>query len=310
MLPNDNGPDWSHYQEFTGQPFPSHWSMYSYKCSEGIKSGDGKPEVDRFAQRWEMFRDLGVKYRGAYHVLLGGVSVKDQAANFCKRLDAQGGLLKGEFGQNDWENWKTGLATSDAVTEFNDRVEQHYGRQCMITYSGAFLGDSQYDVDVIPEFAEWREANPTAPWWLANYRTGTSLPRDGWNVAAKYTADVWQWSSTFVHPSVVGGFDINHVFNFNTLDIITDQVPIHQEEETMTVVYIRPKNPAFEFEPGKFGIFTEDGHPVTQQVIDAHTVAGDKVVIVDQDAHRWWDEATLHRMGELARRAYGDTPQD
>lgn len=73
-------------------------------------------------------------------------------------------------------------------------------------------------------------------------------------------------------------------------------------------VFIQPQDPEFEFEAGKFGLFTQDGHPVTTEYMDALRALGAKVSIVSQPPHPWWKEATLHKMGESARRLYGDTP--
>lgn len=86
-------------------------------------------------------------------------------------------------------------------------------------------------------------------------------------------------------------------------------VPQQEEEHVQVAVFIEPQSPAFEFEPGKQGVFTVDGQPVTGEYLDALRAAGVQVEIVKQPTHPWWDEATLHKIGEQARRLYGDTPE-
>ena len=218
--PRADGPDTSHWQTYTGQPFDPAWRLHSIKCSEGERSGD-----KTFPERWQMLRDLNVEFRGAYHWLRSDSTIANQAKNLCARIDAEGGLLKGEFIQSDWETTPgIALVTSTQETEFRDRVRQHFGRDCTITYSSDWLPDSTLDPDSRAEFEEWREENPTAVLWYANYNTG-SRPQDGWAECAKYNADIWQWTSTYQHPAFEerGGLDMNHVFNWETLIRISDQ---------------------------------------------------------------------------------------
>jgi hypothetical protein len=136
--------------------------------------------------------------------------------------------------QTDWEPTPgIPLVTSDQVTEFNDRIEQAVGRECVITYSSDWLPDSSLDLDSRAEFMEWRDANPDAPLWYANYDSG-SRPTGGPAECAKYRADVWQWTDRFTHPSVVAPFDMNMVLRPGTLDRICGLVT---KETPMTTLY-------------------------------------------------------------------------
>jgi GH25 family lysozyme M1 (1,4-beta-N-acetylmuramidase) len=217
-IPIADGPDTSHYQTYTGGPIP--WPLHSLKCSEGKKSGDLT-----FPARWQMLRDRNIKYRGAYHWLRSDSSISDQAANLCARIDLTGGLLRGEFVQCDWETTPNiPVPTSGMAQEWCDRVQQHFGRECVIMYSSDWLPDSTLDADSRQEFLEWRDENPDFPYWHANYNTGDGS-QGGWAECERYRADLWQWTSSFSHPSIVGRFDMNHVFNWATLKRITDQVP-------------------------------------------------------------------------------------
>lgn len=312
MTPNADGPDWSHHNVLVGTPDPT-WSLVAHKCSEGGHSGDGRPHEDRFRERWEVFRTLGIRYRLAYHVLVANVPIKDQANNILTRIAAAGGLQIGEAIQSDWENWLAygGIVSSTGEAEFRDRIHQAIGRECTVTYSGVYLADSLQDNDLIPEFQEWRQENPTAPWWLANYRITDPLtdPRSGWNVAARYNADLWQWTSRYLHPSVQGGFDMNHVFpshGWMTLDRICgynippiteptpEPIPQPKEDDMPKIIIDDPVLRAS---------FTLDGVPLSEAVIPFLESQG--WIHVTQD-HPWWRAAILHRNGSEASRLYGE----
>lgn len=269
--PNADGPDTSHYQTYTGGPLP--WPLHSLKCSEGKKSGDLT-----FPARWQMLRTLGVKYRGAYHWIRSDSSIADQAANLCARIDLTGGLSRGEFIQCDWEvtpNIPTN--TSIQVAEWCDRVEQHFGRACTIVYSSDWLPDSTLDADKVAEFTEWRQENPDFPLWYANYNL-TDRSYGGWAECAQHRADVWQWTSSYLHPSIVGRFDMNHVFNWSTLDRITDQVPAPKpaSEDEMARYVIQDKL------LGGACYWADTLAPVGDELV-ARIATDPNIVIVEQD---------------------------
>jgi hypothetical protein len=72
--------------------------------------------------------------------------------------------------------------------------------------------------------------------------------------------------------------------------------PPPQEDE---MILIQPKDPRF-----NGGVFTVDGHPVsTETLAELKKLHGARLVIVKQD-HKWWDEATLERLGSLTRSLY------
>lgn len=220
--PNADGPDLSHYQTITGKPIDPNWTLCSHKATEGRTSFD-----KTFPARWDWMRAQGFKYRGAYHWLRSDSSMAEQAANVVAVVSRAGGLERGDFIQADWETTlNIAPLTARQVVEWCDRVEQAFGRACVIVYSS----------DWVPQFAAWRALEPDRPLWYANYLTGTGSA-SGWAECAKWGAAVWQWTSSFVHASIGGRFDMNHVFDFATLDRLTDQLPQPEPPEERAVVY-------------------------------------------------------------------------
>lgn len=73
------------------------------------------------------------------------------------------------------------------------------------------------------------------------------------------------------------------------------QLPDDTPQEIPPMIAIRPTHP--NLAPG---LFTVDGHPISPELVEA---LGDELQIVDQN-HKFWDEATLHGLGETARRLY------
>lgn len=219
VTPNADGPDIAHYQRITGAPDP-RWKLFSHKATEG-RGGFDKD----FASRWGwMHKQPTIRYRAAYHWLRTDSAIKDQVANFVGRVDAAGGFHVGDIVQTDWET-TPGIAvpTSDMVIEFNDRIRQAFGRDCVITYTSDWLPDSPLDADNRAEFFEWREQRPNDALWFANYNTDAAKATGGWRECAQYRADVWQWTSSFRAPNSIvsisgGGFDMNHVFKWETLE--------------------------------------------------------------------------------------------
>lgn len=211
MTPNNDGPDLSHYQTITGKPIDPYWALCSHKATEGRSAFD-----KTFPARWDWMHDQGFKYRGAYHWLRSDSSMADQADNLVTVVKRAGGLERGDFLQADWETTlNIPPLTARQVVDWCDRVEQAFGRECVIVYSS----------DWVPQFPIWRTLEPDRPLWYANYSTGTSTA-SGWAECAKWGAAVWQWTSSFVHASIGGRFDMNHVFDFATLDRLTDQLPV------------------------------------------------------------------------------------
>lgn len=217
MRPNADGPDISHYQTLTG-PFDPAWRLGTAKCSEGRSLDSTFPRNMGWA--------VTARWRAGYHWLRSDSSMAVQASSFValmRRATESKELPKGWFCQTDWEvTPNIPLVTSDQCIEFNDRVQQEFNRECIITYSSDWLPDSTLDLDSRREFDEWREARPHDPLWYANYDTVPNAKgTDGWAESHKYGVDLWQWTSKFLHPSISGGrvgFDMNHVWHADVLD--------------------------------------------------------------------------------------------
>ncbi len=242
--PVAHGPDIAHYQEITGEPVDPTWRIFSHKCSEGANSGDAT-----FQTRWAWMREQEFRYRGAYHWLRSDSTISAQVKNVVGRLSQQGGLRQGEFIQSDWET-TPGIVVNSASheREFCDRLEQHYGRACTITYSSDWIPDSPEDPDSIGEFYNWLDVTEgEAPLWFANYNTDPLNPRGGQQECKRYGADVWQFTSSFRHPSIVsksgGGFDMNHVLNWATLDRIAGYTEPPDEEDDVLEYVLIPTHP-------------------------------------------------------------------
>lgn len=290
--PNSDGPDISHYQTLTGRPVDPEWRLFSHKATEGRSGGD-----KTFPGRWQWMREQGFRWRGAYHWIRSDSSIADQAANLCARIDNLGGLMRGEFIQCDWET-TTNVATPTSLmaAEWCDRVQQHYGRPSVIMYSSDWLPDSTLDPDKLAEFFEWRQENPTFPYWHANYNTGDRAT-GGWAECERYDAAVWQWTSSYTHPAIGGRFDMNHVFAPAVLDLITDQAtpaPPPPEEDDMAKLIIE--------DPVLRGDFLIDGTPLSAEAA-AELEQHQGFVRVQQD-HEYWRAAILHKMGSEAAGKY------
>jgi GH25 family lysozyme M1 (1,4-beta-N-acetylmuramidase) len=284
--PNADGPDWSRYQTFTGRPFDTRWQLYSNKATEGRSYVD-----PTFKTRWLQWRDMGLKYRAAYHWLRGDSPMRDQAAHLCRTLDSLGGLQRGEFVQADWETTSNVANVTAAQTiEWCDRIEQHFGRDCIAVYSS----------DWVPGFTTWRNLKPDVPLWYANYNVGT-LTTGGWAECARWNAAIWQWTSSYVHTSVVGRFDMNHVFQWATLDRITDQVapaptptPEPPEDDMAHKVIIEDQ-----LQGG--AAFTLDFAPVSPEARAVLVVQGYQVVV---QSHPHWTAACQAANGVQAAIMY------
>ena len=224
MRKTAHGPDISHYQTITG-PFDPSWLLGSTKVTQGANYKD----PTRFTSAEWM---KPARYRGGYHWLEPDRSVAAQVNWFlaCLPFDL---AERGNMGQLDWEVTKgKTVATSGMATEFVDRVHQRVGRECMITYAAPWLPDSTLDDDLHPEFYEWRDANPTAPLWLADYSAGSAAHADRWD------ADVLQWTSKYHHPSlktfdrngVDTGFDMNRIRKAATLERLCGYLTIPPPE--------------------------------------------------------------------------------
>lgn len=258
--PNADGPDISHYQTLTGKPIDPRWTLCSHKATEGRAAFDKK-----FAARWGWMRQQRFRYRGAYHWLRSDSTMAAQADNLVAVVKRAGGLQRGEFIQADWETTE-GIAPVGAgqVIEWCDRVEQAFGRECVIVYTS----------DWVPWFTQWRERQPKRPLWYANYSAS------GWAECEAWHADVWQWTSAYRHPSIVTpgdlpGFDMNHVFDFATLDRLTDQTVVTNPEVLPVEYFVRFKGYTNVFHVGAGGAVH-----VSSAIVDkGKATLGDPIVV-------------------------------
>ncbi len=231
----------------------SHWNPVS--SSDDIPTGDvlplmsckateGRGFVSRtFRPFWDLFKAKGARYRGAYHWLRSDSPIIQQADHFTRVMEGAGFGDVGDIIQLDWETTPNiPLNTSDHVAQWCDIIEGRFGPR-IIVYSSDWLPDSTLDPDARGEFFEWREAFPDYPYWHANYNT-TLRSTGGWAESEKYRADVWQWSSTTPVPGFAAGIDVNHVFNWRTLDrlslrdTVTGTGPPEEETADMSRSFI------------------------------------------------------------------------
>jgi GH25 family lysozyme M1 (1,4-beta-N-acetylmuramidase) len=210
MIPASDGIDVSHHQ------WPVAWHLVPDYRLMTVKLTDGTAyPADKLAKHVQMFeamRDQGARWIGTYHWLRANTTAWAQADYFTSTLvDRLGGLRPGELVQLDWERTPGFPDPSVAQVEaWCDRVEENLGRQCVIVYSS----------DWVPGFLAWRGRNPGRPLWYANYNLSSS-PQGGQAECARYSADVWQWTSKASVPGISGGVDMNAVLVPAVLDRLT-----------------------------------------------------------------------------------------
>ena len=209
MTPAIDGIDISHWQSPVDWLEVPAFKLMTVKLTDGVSYPHDL--IDTHVAMFESMRAHGARWLGTYHWLRGNRPAKDQAdyyvSTLVNRLD---GLRHGELVQLDWE--RTGGVVDPTVAqveEWCDRVEQVLGRPCIV-----------YCSDWVPGFKEWRQRNPDAALWYANYNL-TATSTGGAAECDKYRADVWQWTSKAAVPGVVGGCDMNAVLNATTLDRLT-----------------------------------------------------------------------------------------
>jgi len=237
--PRVDGIDISHWNVVTDEHQIPPYPLMSCKATDGSTFVSPK-----FADFWAMFDRLDVRYRGAYHWVRSTTSMRSQVDHLARTLDAVGGLRTGDFVQLDWET-TPGIAnmTAEQIEEWVSLARARWGDRVIV-----------YGSDWVPDFLKWRKANPSVPVWYANYNTGTSAT-GGWAECAKYKAAVWQWSSTWKVPGFLwnpdeptDGVDVNHVFDWATLDRLCllepPDPPPPDEEVDMLRKAIAPQLPA------------------------------------------------------------------
>lgn len=230
---------------------------------------------------------------GGYTVLIVSSStIRQQIEQYARIIEPH--WRPGAFTQLDVEPWAgyPRAVNHDEIAEAQAVHDELLGADRLAVY----INPNQLSAT----FREWRKANPDRPLWLPNYS------KNGPAKAAELDATLHQYTSSWPAAGIgPGGIDANTIRKPDTLQRICALAASPPKEPTMPPVLIRPANPVFKTRDGQQGIFTIDGQPVSPETAKALTDRG--AVIIDQD-HPWWDEATLHKIGEPARRLYGDTP--
>jgi hypothetical protein len=215
--PNADGPDVSHWQHVTNVAAVPSFGLASCKLAEG------RSYMDPTAPMWiDLFRSKGVRNLGVYFWIRADSTVEQQVVNLINRLrqvglDVEGQLVPGVMIQLDWERTPGVRDVTVAEVElFCYLVHVRYGDRLIV-----------YGSDWLPGFVAWRAKNPTFPLWYANYNLGT-LPTGGYAECIKYGATVWQYTSKFKGGGIASGtpgkpltdtgYDMNHVFDWATLD--------------------------------------------------------------------------------------------
>lgn len=249
--PNVDGLDISHWNVVTDENAIPRMPLMSCKATEG--SAFVSPKFSTF---WAMFARLEARYRGAYHWVRSTTSMKSQVDHLARNLDKVGGLKVGDFIQLDWET-TPGIpnVTVGQIEEWLGLAVEEFGER-----------DITYGSDWVPGFTAWRARNPGKAIWYANYNIGDK-PTGGWAESVKYHAAVWQWSSTSKVPGFLwnpdeptDGIDVNHVFDWATLDRLTLRtdtpapipvplpgpipVPVPPEEDEMKAILYTVADPA------------------------------------------------------------------
>jgi len=178
------GIDSSHYQQLLPSPPLPSLTFAVHKATQG--AGYKDPTLATFITRYRGT----VAHPGFYHYIepptIG--SPQAQVANFTSAVDACGGLKDGEFVLLDWERGSNGvipdLATVAAITLM---VIARYGEQRVMMYTNRRMTE--------PMFSAWRAKFPNVALCLANTRTSTLMPNNGWSECAALGATVWQYGS-------------------------------------------------------------------------------------------------------------------
>lgn len=197
-----DGPDTSHYQTVTHLSLVPDWELWSHKATEGRSFKD--PSLATFLG---YMAAKNVRYRGIYHWLRPDHDLGQQLANLKSVVAALGGLPKGMMIQIDWER-TSGTTAGDNGCATQAQAQQFWN-MCQHEWPNRVI---MYSANWVPGFVGWRNANPEAPVWYANY-TSQAV-----NMAKKYDSTLIQWTSTYNASGFVGKIDMNMILKRNVLD--------------------------------------------------------------------------------------------
>ena len=253
--PDLDGIDVSHWNVITDWDSIPDFDLWCMKATEG--KGFRSPV---FNDRWARIREMGIKYRGAYHWIRSDSHMSQQFDNLKRAIDDFGGLQLGEFWMLDWET-TPGIAnvTVAEVEEFLELCEAEWPGRGIV-----------YCSDWVPGFKTWRRNNKDYPLWYANYRLvrddrGGEAESDLWGAA------VWQWTSTELVPGYRDGIDVNDVLDWDVIARISGYDDAEDAgEETQVpgsdVTITHPSNPVTYAPPEHWGLFPLDSaKPVLRQ---------------------------------------------
>jgi len=221
-MPVIDGFDISHYQTITDEDAIPRLRLMSCKATEGSTFVDSTLDA-----HIAMFNRKQPRYHGVYHWIRSDAKTDKQFENFSRAIErigwiGDGGALKtGKLLQLDWERTYikrddgTPVAIPDPplgmIEEWLGLVNGRFGDR-VIVYAG----------DWISHFIEWRNKNPTYPFWYANYDLKDE-PLGATHKIPLYKPDVWQWSSRGTVDGFSEGIDVNEIQVLATLDRISNQ---------------------------------------------------------------------------------------
>lgn len=210
--PDQDGPDISHWNPVADWDAIPDYPLFVAKATEGRSF-----RSPTFNENWRQMRNQGFRYRGAYHWVRSDATMAAQLLNLKRAIDDHGGLRRGEFIMIDWE-------TTPGIRSLTWGEVKQFMWLCEAEWPGRV---AVYASDWVPGFHEFRAEYPEYPLFYANYNLSTKTT-GGPAETARYSADVWQWTSSFDgRPGIADDtIDMNDILDWSVLDRITDQVPV------------------------------------------------------------------------------------
>jgi len=210
-----DGVDVSHWNRPSGDKFDVRFAIC--KATQGVTYRDRT-----LPDWWARWHADGVQTVGAYHWIQGNHPVAKQFEWFCAYLDENGGLGPSGIAMLDWERTNIGGEwivdpTVAQVEEWVRLSNERFGANRTFVYSAPW----------VPEFKEWRAANPDVNLIVANYT------KDAEAVASKYGAAAVQWSSSATVKGVAAPCDANQILRQEAFDALVPQSPVWVPKPTL-----------------------------------------------------------------------------